>query len=632
MRRIKKVTSFIVAIAMIFTNVNVSFAGGERNNTAAQIQMNDTSSPGGTLDIQGFKKDMHVDEDDNSDIDWILDMEAEYTAADGKKYVSKENIDAYDFDEEFYQELMDAGYDGVLEYKVEYQGEFYDAYEFFEGVVSNGNYTAKIAFGGTDENYDWNTVVESEEFSLEINYSDEEDIDEDANIRFVTNYPVVGGWVVVDLGDKNFSLENLVSVVDKDENTYDYVLSNDDNFDINVAGKYYLKYTSVDPKTAKVIDYYVDINVVGDEEEEGEIIYHSYKCYDYNEEFASSNRISETLSQIKNNFYSVGDEVYRVDRKNVTLVSKGNLTDTSGEGTYGLIYEIDNPKSGKLSTVNVSLTVIDKEEIYTESMIMYKSESGYTILGNQKLSDMQDDEENVIKYSVGKGDTSFFLCNPDNLNVIVCEGIYENDIFPYWGVDAYDFDINEVGKQTVTIQCSNPYSGTCEKVAKYTIEVNVVDNDDVTIDGEEESDVIKDSSFELLAGMTATTALGKAVDVSVADDGGFDISKLGVYTVKYEAVHPVTKEKYYFTRTINVKNLVESDQTLVLGFSQSENSPIKSEADYVLGKEGQDKVILRVSYNGGTSSIGRNVSIHIPYGYYVDTIPSIPGTSAMSLR
>ncbi len=132
--------------------------------------------------------------------------------------------------------------------------------------------------------------------------------------------------------------------------------------------------------------------------------------------------------------------------------------------------------------------------------------------------------------------------------------------------------------------------------------------------------------------MTATTALGKAVDVSVADDGGFDISKLGVYTVKYEAVHPVTKEKYYFTRTINVKNLVESDQTLVLGFSQSENSPIKSEADYVLGKEGQDKVILRVSYNGGTSSIGRNVSIHIPYGYYVDTIPSIPGTSAMSLR
>lgn len=72
-----------------------------------------------------------------------------------------------------------------------------------------------------------------------------------------------------------------------------------------------------------------------------------------------------------------------------------------------------------------------------------------------------------------------------------------------------------------------------------------------TITGENLSLNYNDAKANLLSGITAKDSAGKTLTVKVTDNGGFKISALGNYTVKYEAVD-AKQQKTTFSRTVSV--------------------------------------------------------------------------------
>ena len=73
----------------------------------------------------------------------------------------------------------------------------------------------------------------------------------------------------------------------------------------------------------------------------------------------------------------------------------------------------------------------------------------------------------------------------------------------------------------------------------------------VTIRGES-AQVQMGQSYDLLTGVIAQDEKGTALKVTVVDDGGFDARAVGSYTIRYQAVHPVTGKVYTFSRTVTV--------------------------------------------------------------------------------
>ena len=55
-----------------------------------------------------------------------------------------------------------------------------------------------------------------------------------------------------------------------------------------------------------------------------------------------------------------------------------------------------------------------------------------------------------------------------------------------------------------------------------------------------------------MQGIAAVDELGNPVAVKLVDDGGFNGRQVGDYTLRYQAVHPVTGQVYTLTRVVHV--------------------------------------------------------------------------------
>ncbi|MDF9825595.1 putative repeat protein (TIGR02543 family) [Breznakia sp. PF5-3] len=69
-----------------------------------------------------------------------------------------------------------------------------------------------------------------------------------------------------------------------------------------------------------------------------------------------------------------------------------------------------------------------------------------------------------------------------------------------------------------------------------------------------------DETFNLLDGVSAVDENGEAVDVSIKDDGGFDVSVENTYTITYEAIHPVDGDVVTKERVVTVKEETKGAQ------------------------------------------------------------------------
>lgn len=72
-----------------------------------------------------------------------------------------------------------------------------------------------------------------------------------------------------------------------------------------------------------------------------------------------------------------------------------------------------------------------------------------------------------------------------------------------------------------------------------------------------------DESFKLLDGVTATDEKGAPLAVTLVDDGGFNVWKVGEYTVTYSAQHTAHSSPTYATRKVTVKKTAEQEKYLL---------------------------------------------------------------------
>ncbi|MEA4923161.1 MAG: FctA domain-containing protein [Eubacteriaceae bacterium] len=115
--------------------------------------------------------------------------------------------------------------------------------------------------------------------------------------------------------------------------------------------------------------------------------------------------------------------------------------------------------------------------------------------------------------------------------------------------DDGGFDVNKPGTYTLKYSAVHP---TTEK--KYEHELTFTVKPDLQFSGVSDTEIFQNEDFDLLKGVTAKTISGnKTVDVKVKDDGGFDNTVPGEYTVTYSAVHPSSNREYTATRKITVK-------------------------------------------------------------------------------
>ena len=73
----------------------------------------------------------------------------------------------------------------------------------------------------------------------------------------------------------------------------------------------------------------------------------------------------------------------------------------------------------------------------------------------------------------------------------------------------------------------------------------------VTLNGDD-AKVLLGDNFNPLTGVTAVDENGTPLTITLLNDDGFDYRCAGTYTLKYQAIHPVTGKAYTFTRTITV--------------------------------------------------------------------------------
>lgn len=68
----------------------------------------------------------------------------------------------------------------------------------------------------------------------------------------------------------------------------------------------------------------------------------------------------------------------------------------------------------------------------------------------------------------------------------------------------------------------------------------------------EDVQLILGKDFDPMQGIVAVDEQGNPVAVKLVDDGGFNGRQVGDYTLRYQAVHPVTGQVYTLTRTVHV--------------------------------------------------------------------------------
>lgn len=68
----------------------------------------------------------------------------------------------------------------------------------------------------------------------------------------------------------------------------------------------------------------------------------------------------------------------------------------------------------------------------------------------------------------------------------------------------------------------------------------------------EDVQLILGREFDPMQGIAAVDELGNPVAVKLVDDGGFNGRQVGDYTLRYQAVHPVTGQVYTLTRVVHV--------------------------------------------------------------------------------
>lgn len=105
------------------------------------------------------------------------------------------------------------------------------------------------------------------------------------------------------------------------------------------------------------------------------------------------------------------------------------------------------------------------------------------------------------------------------------------------------------GTATITATAEDG-SAACKVTVAEAPKVNVSISEEEGYDGEI-SIFMGAANADLLEGLSAADDNGKSCEVTVADDGGFDVNKIGAYTITYKAVGEDGGEAT-FTRTAYV--------------------------------------------------------------------------------
>lgn len=129
-----------------------------------------------------------------------------------------------------------------------------------------------------------------------------------------------------------------------------------------------------------------------------------------------------------------------------------------------------------------------------------------------------------------------------------------------WSTSNADVATVKDGKVTAVaagVATITAKSGTASDTCEVTVTEPVV-TEDPTITEEEGydgeinfSNTLAAEDVDLTLGLTATDSEGKALEIEITDDGGFDIKKLGSYTISYKATDANGKFAT-FTRTAKV--------------------------------------------------------------------------------
>jgi len=353
------------------------------------------------------------------------------------------------------------------------------------------------------------------------------------------------------------------------------------------------------------------------------------------------------LNKLKSNFKT--ESGTQIDSSKVSIDDDGGYEPS--EGTYTIVYEIEYPdKVYTKKSINVNVVSC---KTWTTSLVLVGN-----IKKTYSFSSANDATANTYNETVVAGDTSMPLygmlqmvkgkdaasewatenkltsyenCfingalvnNFSARNEVYLEPLVDGSYSyrEYTGFSKYlggnydvainngGFDLNTPGTYTITV--SGKYKDTVK--VKGTINVTVTENT-FKFKGTNDIKLLRqtDNKYDLLKGVSACDNF-KSYKVTVENDGGFDVTELGTYIVTYIATDALGKTHEATKKFTVVDSTVTSDSTIEITLVKPD--------EFVLGAYGQEYVTTQVKYKGDVQNSGRVLSVNIPYGFELVSIP-----------